>query len=76
MGMRLAVPRDELSCHESDGAARDASARSTTALSVALCDCGGGSMHIDGVCCAAISAAAATQQQTEIAIGFIVIDQY
>ena len=33
-------------------------------------------MHIDGVSCAAISAAAATQQQTEIAIGFIVIDQY
>ena len=31
-------------------------------------------MHIGEVCCAAISAAAT--QQTEIAIGFIVIDQY
>jgi len=58
-------------CHESDGAARDSIARATTASSEALRGWGGGSMHIDGVCCAAISAAAATQQQTEIAIGFI-----
>ena len=68
-------------CHESDGAASDANARATAASSDELCDWGGGSMHTDGVCCAAISAAAARErvltarQQTETAIGFIVIDQ-
>ena len=62
-------------CHESDGAARFANLRATTASSEALRDWGGGSVHIDGVCRAAISAAA-KQQTSEIAISFIVIDQY
>jgi len=47
-------------CHESDGAASFANARSTTASSDELLDWGGGSMHIDGL--ATISAAATPQR--------------
>jgi len=53
-------------CHESDGAASFANARSTTASSDALLDRGGGSMHIDG--CATISAAATPQRVKSILI--------